>query len=313
MRHPTIGIIGLGSIAQKAYLPLLTFEQNWNLVGAFSPTKAKREQLCRQYRMESFADVTSLLTACDAVFVHSSTDSHYEIVDKALRAGKDVYVDKPLAATVEQAERLVELSDKLNRKLMVGFNRRFAPLYIEAKQKSHEIAWIRIEKHRVNGIYPNHTFDFTLFDDYIHLVDTARWLGATSVSDGMIQKTESNQLHYVQHQLTSESYTITTSMHRKAGTNLEQLEIVSDDSILRVKNLEVLETEENGTVQTKSSASWDSILKRRGFEGAVHHFIDCLIQDKEPKVNGWEGLQSQLWVEQMVKQIQKVQPNGCYQ
>ncbi|GGE08751.1 virulence factor MviM [Marinithermofilum abyssi] len=253
--------------------------------------------------MESFADVTSLLTACDALFVHSSTDSHYEVVDKALRAGKDVYVDKPLAATIEQAEQLVELSNKLNRKLMVGFNRRFAPFYIEAKQKSQKIAWIRIEKHRVNGIYPNHTFNFTLFDDYIHLVDTARWVGAHSITDGMIQKTESNQLYYVQHQLTSESYPITTSMHRQAGTNLEQLEIVLTGSILRVKNLEVMEIEENGTVQTKSSASWDSILKRRGFEGAVYHFIDCLIQDKEPKVNGWEALQSQLWVEQMIKRM----------
>ncbi|GGE08757.1 hypothetical protein GCM10011571_07570 [Marinithermofilum abyssi] len=45
MRHPKIGIIGLGSIAQKAYLPLLTFEENWKLVGAFSPTQAKRKQI----------------------------------------------------------------------------------------------------------------------------------------------------------------------------------------------------------------------------------------------------------------------------
>ncbi|SFJ75391.1 Gfo/Idh/MocA family protein [Thermoflavimicrobium dichotomicum] len=301
MNQPKVGMIGLGSIAQKVYLPLLSIEKNWKLVGAYSPTKSKRDELCRQYRIESFNDMDSLLTACDAIFVHSSTDTHYEIVEKALQMGKDVYVDKPLAATVEQAKRLVELSNQLNRKLMVGFNRRFAPLYVEAKQKMSEVAWIRIEKHRINGIYPNHTYDFTLLDSYLHLVDTARWLGATSISDGIIQKTGNNQLLYTQHNMKSGKYLITTSMHRKAGTNLEQLEIVSTGSIMRVKNLDIMEIEAGDGIQIKSSDSWESILKRRGFEGAVNHFIDCLIHDHEPIVNGWEGLQSQQWVEQMVR------------
>lgn len=303
MRKPKIGMIGLGSIAQKAYLPILSAEKNWKLVGAFSPTQMKRERICKQYRIQSFADVSSLLDACDAVFVHSSTASHLDIVEQALRKGKDVYVDKPLAATVEQAERLVELNQKLNRKLMVGFNRRFAPYYIEAKQKSQAIAWIHMEKHRIDGMDLEHPFDFTLFDDYIHLVDTARWLGAESIAEGIIQTTETGRLHYAQHKLIAGSYTIQISMHRKAGTDLERLEIVGDGSILRVKNLETFEKEEHGAVQAKTFASWDSILKRRGFEGAVQHFIDCLIHDQEPKVNGWEGLQSQLWVERMISHL----------
>ncbi|PGZ15037.1 virulence factor MviM, partial [Bacillus thuringiensis] len=73
-----------------------------------------------------------------------STATHYEIVSELLKKGIDVYVDKPLAATVEQAEKLVELSEKYNRKLMVGFNRRFVPMYVAAKEQANAISWIRI-------------------------------------------------------------------------------------------------------------------------------------------------------------------------
>lgn len=56
--------------------------------------------------------MSALIQASDAVFVHSSTESHFEVVSELLKNGKDVYVDKPLAATVEEAEKLVELSEK---------------------------------------------------------------------------------------------------------------------------------------------------------------------------------------------------------
>ena len=53
---------------------------------------------------------------------------------------------------MEQAEQLVELSEKYNRKLMVGFNRRFVPMYVAAKEQANDISWIRIEKHRTNKV-----------------------------------------------------------------------------------------------------------------------------------------------------------------
>ncbi len=58
---------------------------------------------------------------------------------------------------------------------MVGFNRRFVPMYVAAKEQANTISWIRIEKHRTNKVGPN-TYDFTMLDDYLHIVDTARWL-----------------------------------------------------------------------------------------------------------------------------------------
>lgn len=85
MSKPRIGMIGLGSIAQKAYLPTLTKETDWTFVGAFTPNVNKRKQICEQYRIQDFANLQALASECDAAFVHSSTATHYEIVSELLK------------------------------------------------------------------------------------------------------------------------------------------------------------------------------------------------------------------------------------
>ena len=84
MRKPKIGVVGLGGIAKKAYLPILTNSTSFELIGAFSPTVAKREAICRAYRMESFAGLPELATSVDAAFVHSSNETHYDVVSSLI-------------------------------------------------------------------------------------------------------------------------------------------------------------------------------------------------------------------------------------
>ncbi|KQL42216.1 virulence factor MviM [Bacillus sp. FJAT-25509] len=304
MKKLRIGMVGLGNIAQKAYLPILTKEENWDFIGAFSPNKEKRKKICSQYRIHDFESLDLLAEQSDAVFVHSSTSSHFEVVSYLLNKGKDVYVDKPLAATLPESEKLTELSIKLNRKLMVGFNRRFCPMYVQAKEEAKNIALIRFEKHRENKIGSN-SFEFTMLDDYLHLVDTIRWFsdGEVNLINGRVQLTHTNQLEYATHQYESiEGTTINTVMHRKSGTNLERLELINEGSIIRVKNMNNFEIEKNNTISNSFSSSWDTTLKQRGFEDCINHFINCIYSDENPSINGEEALKSQMIVEEMIKQ-----------
>ena len=295
-------MIGLGSIAQKAYLPILTKETNWQFVGAFSPNAEKRQRICRQYRIQDFSSIPALIEASDAVFVHSSTESHFEVVSELLRKGKDVYVDKPLAATVEQAAELVALSEKHGRKLMVGFNRRFAPMYVAAKERAQNLIALYLEKHRADDIGPR-DYRFTMLDDYIHLVDLMRWFQGGE-SKLVYQKMEINsdkQLTFAQHVLEGEQGNpFTLSMHRKAGTNLEELKLLTDGALIRVENLNVMETEQDGKLTIQTPPSWDTILKQKGFVDAVDHFVDCITHDTQPLVDGEEALKSQQLVEQLL-------------
>lgn len=307
MRKCRIGVIGLGHIAMKAYLPILTKEEGWTLVGAFSPGVEKREKICRQYRMNEYSSMASLAADCDAMFVHSSTDTHFEIVSELISKGLDVYVDKPLAATIEQAEQLVELSQKRQRKLMVGFNRRFAPLYQEAKKMAGQTAWIRIDKHRPSGGGTN-AFSYTMLDDYLHLVDTARWLGGkeSQLLHGRIQLNEHQDLHTAHHLYESKNGTaVFTSMHRQAGTDLEQVEWTAAGQVIRVENMACLQIKSNGHLQEKKPPSWESILTQRGFDGAIRHFIEAVDQDSPLMIDGEEAFKSQLLVQKMIDSYDK--------
>lgn len=147
-----IGIIGLGAIAQKVYLPLLGAAARWHLVGAFSPNQSRARALCDSYRIPCFARIDEFAQQCDALFVHSSTESHFAVVSDLLKRGRHVYVDKPLAATLEQAEALLALASRQQRILMVGFNRRFAPLYRRLKQDMQHVASLRMDKHRSDSV-----------------------------------------------------------------------------------------------------------------------------------------------------------------
>lgn len=92
-----------------------------------------------------------------------------------MRYNVHVYVNKPLAETLEQGEQLINLAEKQGKALMVGFNRRFAPLNRQLKTQMSRPASIRMDKHRADSVGPQ-DLRFTLLDDYLHVVDTALWL-----------------------------------------------------------------------------------------------------------------------------------------
>lgn len=211
-----IGVVGLGGIAQKAWLPVLGAADDWTLQAAWSPGKEKALRICETWRIPYADSLEQLAAQCDAVFVHTSTASHYEVVSRLLNAGVHVCVDKPLADKLSDAEALVELAARRHLTLMVGFNRRFAPLYRELKAQIGSAASLRMDKHRSNSV--GHDLRFTLLDDYLHVVDTALWLAGDKarLSGGALHTTAQGEMLYAEHHFSCGMMQITTSMHRRA-------------------------------------------------------------------------------------------------
>lgn len=83
---------------------------------------------------------------------------------------------------------------------MVGFNRRFAPLYCELKTQLATAASLRMDKHRSNSVGP-HDLYFTLLDDYLHVVDTALWLsgGKASLDGGTLLTNDAGEMLFAEH------------------------------------------------------------------------------------------------------------------
>lgn len=295
-----IGIMGLGQIAQKAWLPVLTHTDGWQIAGAFSPNQEKARPVCASYRIPLFSSPEQLAEASDAVFVHTSTASHYDVVDFLLRAGVDVCVDKPLAGTLNEAERLVELADRRGRKLMVAFNRRFAPRYLQLKSALSQPASLRMDKHRSDSVGP-HDLRFTLLDDYLHVVDSALWLsgGEGKLQSGTLQTNHSGQMLYAEHHFAVGDIQVTTSMHRRAGSQRETVTAVDDGAVYQVTDMRDWQCESAGRVTNEPVPGWQSTLEQRGFVGAAHHFIRCVENQTMPQTSGEQALMAQRLVEKL--------------
>lgn len=296
-----IGVIGLGGIAQKAYLPVLSHAEKWTLVGGFSPNQQKAQAVCDSYRMPCFSRIDELAGQCDAVFVHSSTASHFEVVGQLLAQGVHVYVDKPLAAELGQAEQLVEQAHKAGKALMVGFNRRFAPLYRQLKGNMQDAASLRMDKHRTNSVGPN-DLRFTLLDDYLHVVDTALWLagGNATLESGLVQINEADQMLYGEHHFLCGETLVTTSMHRRAGTSRESILAVTDGGVYQLDNMQIWREEQQDILTQLPVPGWQSTLAQRGFVGAIEHFVDCVSNQTAPETSGEQAIYAQAMIERIL-------------
>ena len=278
MKKLRIGVVGLGGIAQKAWLPVLAAASDWTLQGAWSPTRAKALPICESWRIPYADSLSSLAASCDAVFVHSSTASHFDVVSTLLNAGVHVCVDKPLAENLRDAERLVELAARKKLTLMVGFNRRFAPLYGELKTQLATAASLRMDKHRSNSVGP-HDLYFTLLDDYLHVVDTALWLADGHFSAGPLQ--------------------ITTCMHRRAGSQRETVQAVTDGALIDITDMREWREERGQGVVHKPIPGWQSTLEQRGFVGCARHFIECVQNQTVPQTAGEQAVLAQRIVDKI--------------
>lgn len=117
-----IGVIGLGNIAQKAYLPVMASLQDkyeWHLT---TRNVEKGQKLAAKYGFTHLHQTLDQLIAEKplAVFVHTPTSTHENVIKQLLNAGINVYVDKPVSEDLQVVEELYKLADTNNLMLTCG-------------------------------------------------------------------------------------------------------------------------------------------------------------------------------------------------
>jgi virulence factor len=296
-----IAIVGLGSIARKAYLPLVTAREDIELVFC-TRDRGTLGRLSRMYRVaETAVGVSDLLgRKLDAAFVHTATESHAEVAGALLRAGVHVYVDKPLAYSYEESRRLVETAERAGRILMVGFNRRFAPMY--AALRAHERRRLVVmQKHR-----PHSPGDArrVVFDDFIHVVDTLRFLAPGEVGGVRVSSfQEGGLLHHLTAQLDGEGFTAVGLMNRDGGANEETLEVSTPGNKWAVQDLSTTVHYAAGEARATRFDDWEPVLARRGFARIVEHFLDCVRHGRDPQPSARDSLETHALCERILAQV----------
>ena len=276
-----IGVIGLGNIAQKAYLPV--FSELQDKVEWYLSTRNEDKLLALQakYRFPHVTtDMDSLLTAgLDAVFIHTPTPTHFAIISEFLNAGINVYVDKPVSENPAEVEELYSLATSKNVQLTTGFNRRFAPYNVELKQLTDK-QLITVEKTRVLA---QQSVKEAIYDLFIHVVDTALVLADidnfTATENNFsfsIAKDANGNLSNCSMTLTLPDKTVIAKMNMQAGVDHESASIETPSGIYSVTDLESFQTDTEKGQQTKTLAGWTPMLVRRGFAPLINAFVSSL-------------------------------------
>ncbi len=131
-----IGIIGCGKIAQVRHIPEYAANPQAKLAAYYDLNAARAAELAKKYGGKAYASVDELLAdpAIDAVSVCTSNVTHAEITIAALKAGKHVLCEKPMATTLADCEAMVQTARETGRKLMIGQNQRLAKAHVRARE-----------------------------------------------------------------------------------------------------------------------------------------------------------------------------------
>lgn len=193
-----IAVIGAGNFATRVLVPAIK-EAGGQLTviggrsGVSAALLADREGVRATSDLESIFDDPSIAS----VFIATRHDSHADLAERAIRAGKHVYVEKPLALTIEQVEQVVAAIEQVSAQrgtspiLAVGFNRRFAPLTVRMRTLLDEVSQPKAVIITVNAghIPADHwTHDSVvgggrIVGEACHFIDLARHLVGHPIED----------------------------------------------------------------------------------------------------------------------------------
>ena len=137
-----VGIVGCGFIANFKHLPALKNIKEADVVAVFDSDRKKAEEVAANYGNEAivYNSIEELLSdnRVDTVYVLTSNGTHSEYAIKAMEAGRHVLCEKPMALNVEEAERMLETSERTGKKLTIGFQNRLLPSVQYLKKMSQE-------------------------------------------------------------------------------------------------------------------------------------------------------------------------------
>ncbi|WP_423146234.1 Gfo/Idh/MocA family protein [Rubrolithibacter danxiaensis] len=300
------GIIGLGDIALKAYLPVLANKPNIEF-HLCSRNESKLNEAGEKFRIVNrHTTLESLINAgIKAAFVHAATDAHFEIVNELLLNGIHVYVDKPITMEYRLSKELVDLAEGKGLLLVVGFNRRFAPVYRQLKEME-EPSVIIMQKNRKS--LPDSIRRFVV-EDFIHVVDTLRFLFPYTIDQVLVHgKKRGNMLHHLVVQFVSKKGPVAIGiMDRDTGTTEEKIEVMNASEKRTVYNVADLYIEKERQVIKTGTSDWEPTLYKRGFEGMLDDFIAALTTNSQPMISKRDALLTHEICEYIVKRVEELE------
>ncbi|MEO8456391.1 MAG: Gfo/Idh/MocA family oxidoreductase [Chloroflexota bacterium] len=327
-----IGVVGSRFIA-NAHAQGIARTPGATLVAAASPNPDHVGAFCKQWgAVHAFSDYREMLASdeIDAVTVACPNDLHAEVTIAAAKAGKHVLVDKPLAVTLEECDRMIEACKAAGVVLLYGENLCFAPKYVRAKQLADEgalgdVYYVRqLECHY--GPHADWFWDVersgggVLMDMGCHSIAFCRWV----FGNAAIESVSAEAATFVHGEKTRGDDHSTVVMrfvasdkHPKGGIGIAENSWARaggfDDraEIYGTQGLTIADITRGGSLQTFSAKGYGYAAEKSpwtrgwtwttfeeswnyGFPQEIAHFVDCIENGTQPMLTGEDGRETLL-------------------
>ena len=288
----TIGCIGAGVHALSSLYPHLP-GLPVNLAGLATATGLSAHSVAKKYGFSyCTTDYQKILDDpdVDAVMIATRNDLHAPMAIDALHAGKDVFVEKPLATDIDELRKVVEAWNESGQRLMVGFNRRYSPLARRMKEFFGNRSTPVVLHYRVNAgqIPPEHWVHDDeqgggmLISECCHFIDFMQFItGARPIQvyaraiepTGTLQKYDNFQAT-----LTFDDGSLGTVTYTTLGDPSypkETVEVFCDNAVGRITDFRDLELRRGG----KASRERRWLAQDKGFAGELLAFAKGEVPD----------------------------------
>lgn len=317
MKKIRIGVIGCGEIAESAHIPNLLVEPLARLEAVSDIDEKRLLAVQEKFSLSKdscYTDYTRLLALknIDAVVIATPATTHGEIVLKAIEAGKHVFVEKPMAMTVAEAEAIVKSARQSELKVMVGYQHRFV--------SSHRIAKRYLRTGKIGDPFFGEVHSETLIvkpeegiliDYVVHLIDLLCWyfddsrvqeVAALSYTDKeeveakhaiMIMRFQNNILGRIG-AFFMESYTSWSASDRYVkilGTRGKLVSDLTGPTITLYKEGSLLSRLRGPhTFMPRGAVQENLPLTEAAYKREMDDFIQSIVQNRKPKVDAEQGL-----------------------
>jgi len=314
-----VGVFGTGHLG-KFHLNNWKEIEGVELVGFYDPDDAIAIEVEEKYGLTRYADEEDLLKACDAIDIVTPTQYHFPLCEKAVKSGKHVFVEKPMANTMDEAKDLVKLVQESKVKFQVGHVERFNPAFLAIQNL--ELNPMFIEVHRLAQFNPRGTEVSVILDLMIHDIDAILSLVKSDVktisASGVAVMTDTPDIANVRIEFNNGCVANLTSS-RISMKRMRKMRMFQKDAYIAVDFLEkkaeviklksekdqnvfAFDIETPSGVKTIAIAS-PEVPQVNAIKKELEEFVSAIQNDTQPIVNEIDGYRAMEVAHQILQKI----------
>lgn len=320
-----VGVIGAGHLG-KLHIKMFKNIENANIIGIFDINTEMAQGAANEYNVKSFENLDELLNLVEAVSIVSTTSAHYELVKQALLAGKHVFVEKPITATIPQAEEIVALAKQKGLTLQVGHIERFNPALLSLDKYNLEPKFVQSD--RLAQFNPRGTDVAVVLDLMIHDIDIILSLIKSEVKDvhasGIAVVSDTIDIANARIEFENGAVANVTAS-RISQKRMRKMRMFQKDAyitldfnsgvseIYRLVNPQDINTNnfisfgEMGIGEKKKMVVYEQpeLLEVNALKYELQLFTNAVLEKKAPVVSGVDGLKALIVAEKIIKKIEE--------